>query len=96
VPNTIPEASFDWHLPCKTRKSEPMSNDSLSINGCQGLPCLRAEVVLSNRNKRKAYFAAVAQFSTWSEDKGLPGPARVELFYLAGYPAPCVPSMGRI
>jgi hypothetical protein len=72
-----------------------MSNDSLSINGCQGLPCYVLKPSSVTGILVEAYFA-VARFSTWSEHKGLPGLARVELVHVAGYTGPCVPSMGRI
>jgi hypothetical protein len=51
------------------------------------MPPLRFEAVSRNPNTRKACFAA-AQFSAWSEDKGLPDLARIELVHVAGYTCP--------
>jgi integrase/recombinase XerD len=42
-------------------------------------------VNIRNRNTRKAYFIAIAQFSAWCADKGLPDLARIEPVHVAGY-----------
>jgi hypothetical protein len=74
------------HVPAPSRALPPQRR-IVQIVVAQ-MPLLRFEAVFRHRNTRKACLAAVAQFSAWSEDKGLPDLARIELVHVAGYPGP--------